>query len=293
MLTRETRAGVAYGVAAYSFWGLVAAYFKLVSVVPPLEILAHRVVWSILFLAAIITFGKRWATYGGAITNRRTIALLAASSVFIAVNWLVFIWAVTNNRLIDSSLGYFLNPLVNIVLGFLVLGERLRKWEWVSVAFAAAGVTWLIAGAGVLPWISLILAVSFGLYGLLRKLVAVTAIEGLAIETTILLPIAIGYLAYRYQAGTLAFAHRSLRLDLLLVAAGPMTALPLLWFAAAVRRLRLATVGLLQYISPTIQFVLAVFVFGEAFGAERLVAFVFIWIAIAIYSASNIVTARS
>jgi chloramphenicol-sensitive protein RarD len=219
--------------------------------------------------------------------------LLAVSSLLVATNWLVFIWSVTNDHLLDSSLGYFLNPLVNIVLGFLVLGERLRRWEWVSVTIAAAGVTWLMAGAGVFPWVALVLAVSFGLYGLVRKLAAVTAIEGLAVETTVLLPLAVAFLIVRSAAGTLVFANRSTAIDLLLMAAGPMTALPLLWFAAAVRRLRLATVGLLQYISPSIQFVLAVFVFGEAFGPERLIAFVLIWIAVAVYSISNLVTARS
>lgn len=293
MVTREARAGVAYGVAAYAFWGLVAAYFKLVREVPPLEILAHRVVWSLVFLAAVLTALGLWRSYGALVARPRTLAMLALSSLLVATNWLVFIWSVTHDRLLDSSLGYFLNPLVNIVLGFLVLRERLRALEWLSVALAVAGVVWLIAGAGVVPWISLILAVSFGLYGLVRKMAAVGAIEGLAIETTILVPIALAFLAYRDHAGTLVFAHRSLRIDLLLLAAGPLTALPLLWFAAAVRRLRLATVGLLQYISPSIQFVLAVFVFGEAFGAERLIAFVFIWCAIAIYSASNLLTART
>ena len=238
-------------------------------------------------LVLIVAISRRWILLHSAIRVPRSVGLLFVSSILIAVNWLVFIYAVTTDHLVDASLGYFLNPLVNVLLGFLVLHEKLRRIEWVSVAIAAVGVTWLIAGAGVFPWISLVLAITFALYGLTRKIAGVTSIEALTIETAILLPIASGYLVYRAAQGTMAFAHHSTTLDLLLVAAGPLTAIPLLLFASAVRRLRLATVGLLQYISPTIQFVLAVAIFREPFGKERLIAFAIIWTAIAIYASAQ------
>lgn len=286
--TRETRAGLAFGVGAYLFWGVVAVYFKLVRDVAPLEILAHRIVWSVAVLVLVVAASRRWGILRGVVASPRSVGLLAVSAVLVAANWLVFIWAVTRDHLVDASLGYFLNPLVNILLGFFFLRERLRPLEWVSVGLAAAGVAWLIGGAGVFPWISLALALSFGLYGLVRKIAAVTSIEGLTVETTILLPLAAAYLVYRHGAGIMTFGQQSVSLDLLLIAAGPLTALPLLLFASAVRRLRLATIGLLQYIAPTMQFVLAVVVFGEPFGKGRLVAFLLIWSAIAVYSAANL-----
>ena len=282
----ERRAGLAFGVGAYAFWGVVAIYFKFIRAVSPLEILAHRIVWSVVTLIIIIAVGRRWTLLRDAITLRNA-GLLSISSLLIAANWLVFIFAVTTDRLVDASLGYFLNPLINVLLGFLVLRETLRPLEWLSVAVAAAGVAALIGGAGIFPWISLVLAITFALYGLTRKLAGVTSVEALTIETAVLLPIAAAYLVHRWSSGTMLFAHRSTSLDLLLLAAGPLTAIPLLLFAAAVRRLRLATVGLLQYISPTIQFVLAVAVFKEPFGRERLLAFALIWVAVGIYAVSN------
>lgn len=287
MTVSETRAGLLYGIGAYVSWGVVAVYFRFVRAVAPLEILAHRILWSVVVLILIVAVSRRWMLLRGAFRTPRSLGLLAVSSVLIAVNWLVFIYAVTSDHLVDASLGYFLNPLVNVLLGFLVLREKMRPIEWVSVAIAAVGVAALIAGAGVFPWISLVLAVTFGLYGLTRKIAGVTSIEALTIETAILLPIAVAYLLYRTSQGMLAFGHTSRGLDLLLIAAGPITAIPLLLFASAVRRLRLATVGLLQYISPTIQFVLAVTAFGEPFGRERLIAFAIIWCAIAIYASAQ------
>jgi chloramphenicol-sensitive protein RarD len=221
------------------------------------------------------------------VSTRRSILFLMATTCLIAVNWYLFIWAITSDHMVEASLGYFINPLVNVLLGFFFLGEHLRRTEWLSVAIAGAAVAWLAFGAGVFPWVSLALALSFGSYGLLRKIAGVASIGGLTVETVLLLPLAAGYLLFREQSGTLAFGHVSTRLDLLLLAAGPLTALPLLWFASAVRRLRLATVGLLQYISPTIQFTLAVTVYREPFDERRMVAFALIWVAIAIYSVDN------
>ncbi len=284
---KEAIAGLLYGLAAYGSWGFLAVYFKLIDVVAPLEILAHRIVWSVVVLVVLITATRGWPAMRQIVSNRRSVLFLMATTCLIAVNWYIFIWAVTRDHMVEASLGYFINPLVNVLLGFFFLGEHLRRAEWLSVAFAGAAVAWLALGAGVFPWISLALAVSFGSYGLLRKIAGVASIGGLTVETVLLLPLAIGYLLVRQRSGTLAFGHVAPRLDLLLLAAGPFTALPLLWFASAVRRLRLATVGLLQYISPTIQFTLAVTVYREPFDAKRMLAFALIWVAIAIYSADN------
>lgn len=282
-----TRTGILFGIAAYGFWGIIAVYFKWVREVVPAEILAHRIVWSAVMLAAALTILRRWPALAAVLRDRRALAYLGVTTVVIAVNWFLFIWAVTHDRMMEASLGYFINPLVNVLLGWIVLREQLRRWEWVSVGVAATGVLWLAVGSGVVPWISLVLATSFGLYGLLRKMAGVGAIEGLAVETALLSPIAAGYLLFRAQQGTIAFGTRSVPLDLLLLAAGPVTALPLLWFAAAVRRLRLATIGLLQYLSPSLQFLLATVVYGEPLSRARLAAFVLIWIAIAVYSTEN------
>ena len=288
----ESAAGVAYGIAAYTWWGLVAAYFKLVAEVAPLEILAHRITWSVAVLLLLIAFMHRWRALADVIADRRALGFLIGSTIVIAGNWFVFIWAVTHSRMLEASLGYFINPLVSVAFGFFFLRERLRVAEWSAVALAGFAVIWLTTIGGAFPWISLILAVSFALYGLIRKFAAVPSIEALTVETLILLPIALGYLVFREREGVLAFAHSSLRLDLLLIAAGPITALPLLWFAAAVRRLRLATVGLLQYISPTIQLFMAVLLFHEPFGMQRGVAFGLIWVAVAIYTIDNFRKAR-
>lgn len=285
--TESRWSGVLYGVAAYGWWGLVAAYFKIVDAVAPAEILAHRIIWSVVILVVLVTATARWPAIKAIVTSRSLLLRLALSTALIALNWFVFIWAITHERMLEASLGYFINPLISVLLGAIVLRERLRTLEKVSVILAASGVLWLTLGAGAFPLISLTLAVSFALYGLVRKLAGVGSIEGLTVETLLLLPLALGYVVYLRSAGLLAFGSESRTLDLLLIAAGPVTALPLLWFAAAVSRLRLATVGLLQYISPTIQLVMAVAVFGETLTRARLAAFVLIWIAVLVYSADN------
>jgi chloramphenicol-sensitive protein RarD len=273
---------VLYGVGAYAWWGLAPVYFKSVKTVSPLEILAHRIVWSVVVLLILITVARRWNLLAAAV-SRRSLRFLVLSTAFVSINWFLYIWAVTNDRVVESSLGYFINPLVNVVLGHLFFHERLAPREKVSVAIAVVAVTWLTIASGVVPWISLGLAISFGLYGLVRKLAAVTSIEALAIETTLLLPLAAAYLVYRARSGTMMFGE-SQTIDLLLLLAGPVTTVPLLLFAAAVRRLRLATVGLLQYISPSCQFLLGVLVYREPMTSARLVAFVLIWVAVGVYA---------
>ena len=290
----DSAKGVLLGIATYAFWGTVAPiYFKLVDRADPPEILAHRILWSVVMLLAVITVLRKWPPVLAAASDMRAVRILACSAVAVALNWYTYIWAVTHNRLIEASLGYFINPLVSVLLGFAFPRERLRTVEWLSIALATAAVVWLTVAAGVSPWISLTVAFSFGLYGLLRKIAGVASLNGLTIETVILLPLAAGYLIYRAATGTIAFGHISHGFDLLLMASGPVTAIPLLWFAAAVRRLRLATIGLLQYISPTLQFLVAVLIFHEPFDHNRMLAFVLIWIAVAIYSASNVMAPAS
>ncbi len=278
------RAGVAYGLAAYLAWGFIPLYFKSVSGVPAIEVLAHRILWSLVFLLGIIWGRGRLPEVLGYLRDRATMRLMAVTTVLIAVNWLVFIWAVFNGRLLEASLGYFINPLVNVLLGCVFLKERLRPWQLVAVGLASCGVLWLAFGTGTLPWIALVLAFSFGFYGLLRKIGRPGGIAGLTVETLLLAPVAAGWLVFSGTQGTLVFAREGVRTTVLLLAAGPVTALPLIWFAEGARRLRLATIGFLQYLAPSLQFLMAVLVFGEKFGQVQLVSFGLIWAALVLYS---------
>ena len=280
--------GLAFAVAAYGWWGLGPIYFKAVRHVAPLEILAHRVIWSFVALLILLSVRRRWDALRSAIRHRPTLLILFGTSVIISSNWFVFIWAITHDRVLEASLGYFINPLVNVLIGFVVLKERLTPAEWFSVAIAATGVTWLTISAGVVPWVSLTLAVSFAVYGLLRKIARVDSIEGLTIETGTVLAIAIGYLVFLELRGDAAFLSVSVTTDVLLLLAGVVTATPLLWFAIAVKRLRLATIGILQYLSPSIHFALAVLAYREAFDRTRFIAFAIIWISLLIYTADNL-----
>jgi chloramphenicol-sensitive protein RarD len=279
--------GLLLGVGAYGFWGFVPLYFKAVREVAPLEVLAHRVVWSVVTVGLIAAATRRLPAILAAARQPGRLPRLALSSVLVAANWLLFIWAVTSGRILESSLGYYINPIVSVVLGCLFLRERLDAVEWTSVGLAAVAVLWLTVSLGVFPVLPLALAFSFAFYALVRKKVGVGSLEGLALETLILLPAAAAYLVWRAQQGTLAFGHGGWRRDLLLLAAGPVTTIPLLLFTGAVRRLRLATMGLLQYISPSLQLLLAVFLYGEPFGGPRTVAFVLIWCALLVYALHN------
>lgn len=283
-LSGQARAGVFYGLAAYLWWGLVPIYFKAVAHVSALEILAHRVVWAFMLLAVLMRLRGKWRTAPGILRDRVTMLTLCGTTMLIAVNWFVFIWAVANDKVLQASLGYFINPLVNVLLGFLFLGERLTGWQKISVILAATGVTYLaFQGEGV-PTVALVLAGSFGLYGLLRKTARVDAVLGLGVETALLLPLAIGYLTYLITTDQCRFGAVSWRTDVLLASGGIITAVPLLWFTNAARRLRLATLGFLQYIAPTGQFLLAVALYGEDFTEAHAISFACIWTALAIYS---------
>ncbi len=289
------RAGVVYGLAAYLWWGFIPLYFKAVASVPPLEVLAHRVLWSLVFLVTFLLIRGRGSKLAALLRDRRSVALLSVTTILIAVNWLVFIWAVFNHHLLQASLGYFINPLVNVLLGFVFLRERLRRWQVVAVVLALSGVVVLAVGSGVVPWVALVLAVTFGTYGLLRKIARPDGLMGLTIETLLLAPAALGWLWWSAGQGVLVFGQHGWTVSLVLLAAGPVTALPLVWFAEGARRLRYATIGFLQYVAPSLQFLLAVVFFGEAFTTVHAVSFGLIWTALAVYSVdtARVIQSRS
>ncbi len=277
-----------YAVFAYLWWGHVPIYFRAVREAPALEVLAHRIVWAVPLLILLVAFRGQLRAGLEALRHRNTLLLLLASTVLIAVNWLVYIYAVATDRTLQGSLGYFINPLVSVLLGVFFLKERLRARQWAGVVVAAAGVIMLAAMTGEVPWIALTLAVSFGFYGLVRKVAGVNALVGLTVETTILFPLALAYMTVALWPGTpleLTFLNSSTKLDVLLALAGPITAIPLLAFAAAARRLPLFVVGLMQYISPSVQFLVAVLLFKEPFDSRRLAAFAVIWVALVLFSA--------
>ena len=277
---QRTRTGMLYALATFGAWGLNPFYFKAVDHFPAIEVLAHRIVWSSLLLAALISWGRQWPRVRAAVTARRTLATLALTSLIIGCNWMIYIHAIDSDQVLESSLGYFINPLVNILFGRVFLGERLSRTQMLAVALAAIGVLILAVAFGKPPWLALGLAGTFATYGLLRKVVRVEALPGLFIETLFLLPIALGLLLV---LGT-RFGRIDATTDLLLIAAGPVTALPLLWFTHAARRLKLSVLGFFQYLSPSCQFLLAVFAFGEHFGPAHYVTFACIWTAIAIFT---------
>jgi chloramphenicol-sensitive protein RarD len=285
---RDAR-GVAYAFLAYTCWGFIPIYFKAIRTLPPFEVLCHRVVWALLLLLALTwPSADRRRELRAAWQNPRTRRLLALSTVLIAANWLVYIFAVVSGHVLEGSLGYYITPLLSVVLGVAVLKEHLARPVLVAVLIAAGGVLFLTIAAGRPPWIALALAFSFGLYGLVRKVAPVGAVVGLTIETGILFPLAVAYLVWAAHAHRGAFLSVDRRTDVLLVLAGPVTAVPLLFFAGAARRLRLSTLGFLQYFSPTLQFILALTLFGEPFTFARGVAFACIWVALGLFAAHTV-----
>jgi chloramphenicol-sensitive protein RarD len=288
----QRQLGILYALAAYGIWGLIPLYFRLLREVPPLELLCHRIVWSFVLLVLVLGQRRDFA-WIGELRGRPGIVLgFLASALMLAINWFVYIWAVGAGRVIDASLGYFINPLVSVVLAVVVLKERLRAVQWAAVGLAALGVLWLTLSLGQLPWIGLTLALSFGCYGLLRKTAALDALAGLALETTLLFPIALGYLWWLGLQGASAWGRADAPLRAELVAAGPITAIPLLSFAAGARRIPLSLLGILQYVGPTLQLMLGVWVFHEPFTRTRLVGFALIWLSVFIYSCEGVYSAR-
>ena len=287
-ITPRSISGAIFGAAAFLIWGISPLYWKILTAVPALEIVAHRVVWSFLLLMPLILIRKRWKEFLLALTNWRSMAILTATSLFVCCNWLVYIWAINNGFLLQASLGYYINPLVNVLLGTLFLKERLRPFQGLAVMLAGAGVLYLTIFYGQFPWIACILAFTFGLYGLVRKVIAVGSLVGLTMETFLLTAPALGYLIYLNTNGSAAFFEVSLQIDLLLMGTSVVTALPLLLFAMSARRVQLTTLGFLQYIAPSCMFVMAVFIYLEPFRTEQLISFVLIWTALAVYSMDSV-----
>ena len=287
------RTGVLSAALAFLCWGLFPLYFHAISEVPPLQIMVHRVLWSLLFLAIVLSVRSQWKWLGEVKNQPRVVFSFALSALLLSGNWLLYIWAVNSGHVIEASLGYFINPLVNVMLGYLVLKERLRSAQWSAIGLAALGVLWLTWQAGHMPWIALLLAASFGGYGLMRKTAKLGALEGLSFETMILFPFALAYLVWLTMHGQNSFmTTTSDTTRALLVASGPITAIPLLLFASGARKIPLSVLGLLQYIGPTIQLSLGVFVFHELFTQERLIGFALIWTALALYAAEGVLVGR-
>nr|WP_286946825.1 EamA family transporter RarD [Pseudomonas sp. UBA6718] len=276
--------GYALGIAAYLIWGLFPLYFKAIQAVPALEIIAHRAIWSALFGALLLALWKHPGWWRELRDNPRRLVVLAASGLLIASNWLVYVWAVNNGRMLEASLGYYINPLINVLLGMLLLGERLRRLQWVAVGLATLGVLQQLWQVGSLPWVSLVLALTFGFYGLIRKQAPVAALPGLVVETWLLLPLALGWLWLHPAAASTQAGFWSSSEALWLIAAGPITLVPLLCFNAAARHLPYTTLGFLQYLAPTLVLLQAVLLFGETLESSKLLSFVCIWAALFIYS---------
>ena len=283
MDTQQTRQGIGYALGAYFIWGIAPAYFKLVKEVPPTEIMTHRVIWSALFTRVLITLSRSWKQVRTVLAQPKKVLLLALTAVTIGGNWLLFIWAVNNQHMLEASLGYFINPLINVVFGMLFLRERFRRLQWLAVMLATIGVLVQLWQFGSLPIIGLGLALSFAVYGLLRKKVQVDAQSGMLIETAWLFPLAAIYLFGFANSSTSHLSANPMSLNFKLIAAGIVTTIPLMLFAAACTRLRLSTVGFFQYLGPTLMFLLAVLFYGESLTPDKMVTFGFIWLALAVF----------
>jgi len=284
--------GVLFALAAYILWGFFPLYFKAIQQVSALQILAHRIAWGFVFALAVVLMLRQWKEFRASVFNRRTFLIYAGASVVLGINWFTYVWAVITNHVVESSLGYFINPIVSVLLGVIFLRERLRTFQWVAIAMVTAGVVYLTITFGQLPWISLVLAVTFGFYGLLKKIAPLGALHGITLETAVLTIPSLAYLFIVNANGTGTFGHSTPLLDFLLVLSGPVTAIPLLLFATGARRIPLTTIGLLQYIAPTLQFLLGVLVFHEPFDQSRLIGFMIIWLALVLFSVENLLARR-
>lgn len=290
---KEQRKGLFYALAAFGFWGLVAVYFKALRHVPAMEVLAHRVFWSVPVTAFLLYMSHGWGSLMVSLRSPKVLKTLFLSASLVLINWFVFIYAIQTGRVLEASLGYYINPLVNVLLGTVLLRERLRRTQAVAVALAAAGTLNLVIFQGMFPWIALVLAFSFGFYGLLRKTVAIEPVQGLFVETVLMAPLALGYLVLLGIRTEICFGLVDSATTALLAMAGAVTAFPLVWFTHAARKLQLSTLGLVQYLAPTLQFLLGVLAYGEPFGWSHLVTFCCIWGGVGIFAAEAWVSGRS
>jgi chloramphenicol-sensitive protein RarD len=284
--------GVWYAVGAYFTWGLFPIYWKWLQRVPALQLLGHRIVWSFLFLCLLVVLLGQWKTFRSAISSPRILLIYSIAAVFLAINWLTYVWAVNAGYIVETSLGYFINPLLSMLLGVVILRERLRPFQWIPIGLAALGVLYLTFAYGNFPWIGIVLAVSFGIYGFMKKIAPLGSLHGVTLETMILFLPAIIFLLYCEGTGTGAFLHSSPVSNLLMVGAGAVTAVPLLMFAAATQRITLFLVGILQYIAPTMYFLIGVLVYGEPLTADRLIGFSIIWLALILFAVEGFISRK-
>jgi len=279
--------GILNGIAAYALWGFFPIYWKLLHKVPALQVIGHRIGWSFILLTFFILFTKQWKEFRSTALTPRNIAIYSVAGVLLTINWLVYVWGVNAGFIVETSLGYFINPLLSVLLGVIFLRERLRPTQWIPVALAAAGVIYLTLAYGRLPWIALSLAFTFGFYGFVKKLAPLGSLYGLTLETGIVFPVALIYLAFVEFARTGAFLHDGVLIDVLLIGAGVVTTIPLLMFASAARQIPLSVVGILQYIAPTLQFLIGVFLFHEPFDQSHMIGFGLVWLALIIFWAES------
>lgn len=284
--------GILYGIGAYALWGFFPIYWKLLQNVSALELIGHRIAWSFLMLMAVILIARQWTEFRSALTAR-TFLTYSIASLLIGGNWLMYVWAVNAGHIVETSLGYFINPLLSVLLGLIILREKLRSAQWIPIILAFAGVTYLTLTFGRLPWIALSLAFTFGFYGLVKKLAPLSSLHGLTLETGILFIPALTYMIFVEVNGTAAFLHTGLVPDLLMVGAGVVTTIPLLMFTSAAKRVPLTTIGVLQYLAPTIQFLIGVFIYKEAFDRTRLIGFSLVWLALIIFWVENYLASRA
>jgi chloramphenicol-sensitive protein RarD len=275
--------GILYAFGAYLIWGLFPIYWKLIKHVPAIQLIGHRIIWSFILLAIVIFAKRKWLELCTQAANRKTICIYFIAAVLVGANWFLYVWAVNSGYIVEASLGYFINPLLSVLLGLVFLRERLRRFQWVAIGLAAAGVLYLTVDYGHLPWISLGLAFTFGFYGLVKKIAPLSPLNGLTLETGILFLPALIFLGYQDWLGRGAFLHTGVISDFLMAGAGIMTTIPLLLFVSAARRIPLTTIGILHYITPTCQFLLGVLVYGEAFGGTRAIGFGIVWVALIIF----------
>jgi len=285
--------GILYGIGAYVLWGFFPIYWKFLHAVPALQVISHRIGWSFAILVIYILATKQWQEFRSVAFNAKTLAIYAAAGVLLTINWLVYVWGVNAGFIVETSLGYFINPLLSVLMGVIFLRERLRLTQWIPVVIATIGVIYLTIVYGRLPWIALSLALSFGLYGLVKKLSPLGSLYGLTLETGIVFPAAVIFLAVMQLNGTGAFMHDGTQVDLFLIGAGIVTTIPLLMFASAAKQIPLTMMGLLQYIAPTLQFLIGVFLYKEPFDHSHLIGFVIVWVALIIFWIENFMTNRT
>jgi chloramphenicol-sensitive protein RarD len=285
--------GIWNGIAAYALWGFFPIYWKMLHNVSALQVIGHRIAWSFVLLIVVILLTKQWRDFRAAALAPKVIGIYAIAGVLLTINWLIYVWGVNSGFIVETSLGYFINPLISVLLGVLFLRERLRAMQWVPIGLASIGVIYLTLTYGRLPWIALSLAFSFGIYGLVKKLAPLGSLYGLTLETALVFPIALLYLVFVGFHGTGSFLQGGLLTDILLIGTGAVTSIPLLMFASAARQIPLTMIGVLQYIAPTLQFLIGVFLYHEPFDQSRLIGFSFVWLALIIFWVENYLASRA